>query len=85
MATPPPEVRADAWQRVQQLYATPNDIDLFTGGLIENAVPGGLSGPTFNCIKVNSIFAKNTKPTANDIDCVNQLFIFIYREFNSTV
>jgi len=51
MATPPPEVRADAWQRVQQLYATPNDIDLFTGGLIENPVPGGLSGPTFNCIK----------------------------------
>ena len=52
MASPPPEVRADAWPRVRSLYTRPDDIDLFTGSLIEVPVPGGMSGPTFNCIKV---------------------------------
>jgi len=52
-ASRPAEVRADAWSRIQSLYATPNDIDLFTGGLIETPVSGGLSGPTFNCLKAN--------------------------------
>ena len=31
-ASRPAEIRADAWSRLQTLYSTPNDIDLFTGG-----------------------------------------------------
>jgi len=51
----PPEVRQDAWTQLVNSgrYQRPEDIDLFTGGLLENPVAGGLSGPTFNCIKSN--------------------------------
>lgn len=47
----PAEINSIAWSRLQSLYTTPNDIDLFTGGLVENPVAGGLSGTTFNCLK----------------------------------
>jgi len=46
----PIEIRADAWARLQGLYASPNDIDLFTGALTETPVANALSGPTFNCL-----------------------------------
>ena len=36
---------------LSELYETPDDIDLFVGGLAEFSLRGGLSGPTFNCIK----------------------------------
>ena len=34
----------------QRLYDTPEDLELFSAGLAENPVPGGLLGPTFTCI-----------------------------------
>ena len=36
--------------RLQALYSTVDDIDLFVGGLLEPAVETGLLGPTFLCI-----------------------------------
>jgi peroxidase len=56
----PPEVRQDAWTELvnSRLYQRPEDIDLFTGGLMEIPVAGGLTGPTFNCIKANQ-FARS--------------------------
>ena len=33
-----------------RLYDTPEDLELFSAGLAENPVPGGLLGPTFTCI-----------------------------------
>ncbi|ODN03143.1 Chorion peroxidase [Orchesella cincta] len=51
----PAEINADGWSAVNQAYGNngnnPTQIDFFTGGLIESPVQGGLSGPTFNCIK----------------------------------
>ena len=36
--------------KLQSVYATIDDIDLFTGGILEISVPGGVVGPTFACI-----------------------------------
>ncbi|XP_077546699.1 peroxidase-like [Haemaphysalis longicornis] len=37
-------------ERLQRLYSHVNDIDLFTGGVSEYSLPGGVVGPTFGCI-----------------------------------
>uniref|UniRef100_A0A147BFY3 Putative peroxinectin n=2 Tax=Ixodes ricinus TaxID=34613 RepID=A0A147BFY3_IXORI len=37
-------------ERLQRLYTHVNDIDLFTGGVSEYSLPGGVVGPTFGCI-----------------------------------
>merc|ERR1719452_349963 len=47
----PKEISSENWKILGELYRTPNDIDLFVGGLAEVAVKDGLTGPTFNCIK----------------------------------
>jgi peroxidase len=47
----PAEVIPDVWTKLSSLYTYPRDIDLFTGGLAEYPVPGGVSGATFNCLK----------------------------------
>ncbi|CAL8129544.1 unnamed protein product [Orchesella dallaii] len=53
--TRPAEVTSDGWTATSQVYGNngnnPQQIDLFTGGLIELPVQGGLTGPTFNCLK----------------------------------
>ena len=36
---------------MQEIYASPNDIDLFTGGLAQDAYNGGLTGKVFNKMK----------------------------------
>ncbi|KAJ8915169.1 hypothetical protein NQ315_000421 [Exocentrus adspersus] len=35
---------------LKYMYATPEDIDLLVGGLLEIPVPGTVVGPTFNCL-----------------------------------
>uniref|UniRef100_A0A0R3RG76 peroxidase n=1 Tax=Elaeophora elaphi TaxID=1147741 RepID=A0A0R3RG76_9BILA len=41
-----PKMRA----KLKQIYGTPDKIDLFVGGLVEDPVQRGLVGPTFACI-----------------------------------
>uniref|UniRef100_A0A915DHU7 peroxidase n=1 Tax=Ditylenchus dipsaci TaxID=166011 RepID=A0A915DHU7_9BILA len=47
-----PEVpNAEVRKRVADLYGNdPNRLDLYPGGLLEEAIPGSLLGPTFTCI-----------------------------------
>ena len=37
-------------ERFQLIYKHVEDVDLFIGGLSETSVPGGLVGPTFQCL-----------------------------------
>ncbi|XP_066302873.1 peroxidase mlt-7-like [Branchiostoma lanceolatum] len=37
-------------EKLKSLYSDLDDIDLFVGGLAEEAVPGGIVGPTFACL-----------------------------------
>lgn len=48
----PKEIMPDTWNKLQTLYKSPLDIDLFTGGLSEIPVQKAFSGATFNCLKV---------------------------------
>ena len=38
----------DVWHTLSDLYRDPQDIDLFTGGLLEKPVEGSILGPTFH-------------------------------------
>ncbi|KAA0192579.1 Heme binding peroxidase-1 [Hyalella azteca] len=44
------EVAKPIIERLKRIYDHVDDIDLFTGGLIETPLHGGLIGPTFGCI-----------------------------------
>ena len=43
----PEDISQGDWNSLFELYQDPQDIDLFTGGLLENSVPGSIFGPTF--------------------------------------
>jgi len=51
MSQRPSEIASNQWEVLQTLYSSPDQIDLFTGGLAETPVADGLTGHTFNCIK----------------------------------
>jgi len=44
------EIAQPVIERMKRTYAHVDDIDLFTGGLVETPLHGGLVGPTFGCI-----------------------------------
>ena len=46
----PPELPTIYWERYKTLYSSPKDIELFTAGMSETPVDGGIVGPTFACI-----------------------------------
>ena len=47
----PSNILSEQWDDLREIYNSPNDIDLFTGGLAETLSGGGLTGKTFQCIK----------------------------------
>ena len=47
---PPHGIKPEDWKSVMEIYNDPQDIDLFTGGLLEDPVTGSILGPTFHGI-----------------------------------
>lgn len=45
-------------QRVSELYKSPDNVDLYVGGLLESPQDGSVLGPTLSCI-----FAEQMKRT----------------------
>lgn len=43
-------------EKLSQLYASPDDVELTVGGSLEQHVPGTLSGPTFLCILTRQFY-----------------------------
>jgi hypothetical protein len=43
-------INVETVDRLKDIYSHVDDIDLFTGGLAERPVVGGVVGPTFACI-----------------------------------
>jgi len=46
----PKEISWETWRRLNTVYRNPEEIDVFTGGLSEEIMDGGLVGATFSCI-----------------------------------
>jgi len=83
----PAEINQDGWNAVSGVYANnrnnPQHIDLFTGGLVETPVSGGVTGPTFNCLKAvqfqrlkdgdRYFFTHNTGPYAFTQAQINEI------------
>ena len=44
----PEGINQEDWKTISELYKDPEDIDLFTGGLLENHVQGSILGATFH-------------------------------------
>ncbi|MCL4120727.1 UNVERIFIED_CONTAM: hypothetical protein GTU68_004371 [Idotea baltica] len=44
------EIKPELIQKLRRIYSSVDDIDLFTGGLCETPLQGGIIGPTFGCI-----------------------------------
>jgi len=40
----------DIRNNMQTLYTTPDDVDFYVGGILEDPVGGGMLGPTFSCV-----------------------------------
>ncbi len=47
---PPSDISKENWELLSWLYNHPNDIELFPGGLAEEAPKDGTVGATFACI-----------------------------------
>lgn len=66
------EMTAQVIERLKQVYASVDDIDLWTGGLTETPLQGGLVGPTFACVignqfrSLRSVFHNFRFNLAND-------------------
>lgn len=42
--------------KLEKIYKSIDDVDLYVGGTLEKPVPGGLFGPTFTCIQAQQFF-----------------------------
>jgi len=58
-------------EKFKTLYAHPDDVDLWIGGLSERILPGSIMGPTFTCI-VGDQFARSKKGDRFFYDIANQ-------------
>ena len=53
----PSAISQAKWDLLKTIYHHPHHIDLFVGGLAEDPVEGGLTGPVFNAIKIDQFKA----------------------------
>ena len=54
--TPPSFINKRRWNVLRKMYSSPEDIDLFVGGVMEKTRKG-MPGPTFTCINAEQFEA----------------------------
>jgi peroxidase len=52
----PTELESEYWTKLQEVYNSVDDIDLYIGGVAESSVRGGVVGPTFACLIADQVF-----------------------------
>jgi len=70
-----PIIPAHKISRLEEVYETVDDIDLWVGGVHEIPLPGALLGPTFVCI-IGDQFARAKKSDRFFYDISDQLHSF---------
>ena len=74
-STRPTELEKEYWEKLQEVYDSVDDIDLYVGGVGETSVRGGVVGPTFACLIADQVPNNRTYPNTVEYGNKNGNFL----------